>query len=398
MNKIDVRTILNITTISPENTGAWIKLMETIGVVNQDLLLDFRGIKLINPWTNEEFKRLMSNPFIYIKVYTSEKVATNIEIMLRMGGLKTGRTSNEDIVIKSAPTMDDKKRDRFVNKINAYIEKKDNMIHINMSKVCTQMGEEITVEALEVSLNKALNNHSEITDILINLNEMYIQENIIKRMAELENNLIRPVNLVINSKIASVEGYIDIFRHLNKTGRLTQKEKLQMFKKAVPVKTVGIITMFKETIKRDLFGRMGDGKPNYCRVCIFEGFKKEGNDIYLLFTVFKGDSFLTSVDYQFEHDGEKIEKPESINLKVKIHEIGFGDSFVGIRGHFNFPIMYDMSGIRSSYVVSEGGRISTENLTLPEYIRKVLHDFSIEHDREELEKAIYETRLLMQGH
>ena len=90
MENISVRDSLGVDTIS-RTTDAWNKLADIADSIDGEVRFDFRGVTLMEPWKNEDFKQFIKNERVYLKLYTASKTRDTIELLLAMGNLKTGR-------------------------------------------------------------------------------------------------------------------------------------------------------------------------------------------------------------------------------------------------------------------------------------------------------------------
>ena len=69
MREIIVQDVYNVTQISSSNNEAWERLLRIVNESDDDVMLDFRGIQLIEPWNNLLFRKLMSKNNVYIRLH-----------------------------------------------------------------------------------------------------------------------------------------------------------------------------------------------------------------------------------------------------------------------------------------------------------------------------------------
>src|SRR5690606_15620841 len=100
----------------------------------------------------DSFKRFMKNENAYIKVYTSEIIKNTIETMLLLGGMKTGRVINEDIIAEEQIQKDNTKRTAMDKRIKEEICIEDGSAMINIYNTLNQIGDKSTVDSIEYAI------------------------------------------------------------------------------------------------------------------------------------------------------------------------------------------------------------------------------------------------------
>ena len=391
MEVILVKDIINVDTIS-KSTTAWKTIAKAIENVEGEIQLNFRGIQLIEPWTNEDFKQLMKDPRVYIKVYTSEEIKATVELMLALGGLKTGRVENEDII--SAYVMSPKEKQIKMIKENMLREMKlvDNVMTLNISNIVGYITESSTIEALKQA-SYELHESQGVNHFKVRLNGVSATDDMLKKIAETINSFADDgITLEFESSDDDdAIGKIVTFQCVG-TKKMSVKERYDIFRQTIKPRTVGMLTKYARSIKLDSLGRMGDGKPIMCRTAIFNGFKKKDNVIHAVFTTFPLSTFYTKQDYYLENDGEILKRPKTIEISMPLTDIGVCDKFTGREYHFNMPIQLDPEASLSISKVDEENKIVTKKVTLPEFIKMVLDDHGIAYDSGALLDAIIETK------
>jgi len=391
MEVIKVRDILQVDTIS-KSTNAWKTLIEIADKATGDIQFDFRGIQLIEPWLNEDFKQLMSNERVRLKVYTAEKLQNTIELMLAFGGMKTGRVENEDIL--EAPTLSE--RDKKINFVKTNIlsamRNVDGKISIELGNIVSYMTESLTIEALDQAIDKFVKEG--VKEFRAGLSGITIADPILMKIAELINKYNeQDITIEMTSDNEDVINKIITFQCVG-SRKLSPKERFDIFKETIKPKTVGMLTKYCRTGRLDSLGRMGDGQPLFCRVAIFDGFVKKDGEIVAKFTTFPASTFYTKQDYYLDNDGIVLKKMRTEVIYASMTDIGVCDKFTGREFHFNLPVQLTPEGGYTTYVL-DGESVKTTKLILPEYIKKVLDDHLIEYDSAQLLDVIVENKRLL---
>lgn len=395
MKEIIVSNVYPVTQISKGNNTPWEKLGAIAAEEQGDILFDFDGIELQEPWSNLEFKRLMSNPRVHLKVYSSEKLKDTINIMCLMANYKPNRVENEDIIQPGELSSKDKQIMNLAKRFEDNIDIGQGSGVLNICDVVDQIGSATTVDALE----KALLNFSKNTNVksfIVDTESIFIQMNIIERLAALIGKMMdNGIELSILSEDPDTAGNIRTYQCVAGTAKLTESDRVKIFKDNVAVNTVGMLSRFKETKGKDAFGRCGDGIPIICRPAIFRGVVKESGHYLLRFTEFNGSTFFTKIHYKLEHDMEEHPGLISNEISIPITNIGLCNMFVGALYHFNMPIQYNPDDYITTYKEEDGddedGDVVQIKRNLPEHIKSVLDEFKIKYNNMALIYAIGET-------
>ena len=392
MTIMQVKDIINVDTIS-RSTTAWGSIIKAIEGVEGDVQLDFRGIQLIEPWMNEEFKQLMKDGRVYLKVYTAEELKTTIELMLALGNLKTGRVENEDILSPYVMSPKDKQVKLIKANILREMGMVDNVMTIDFSHIVSYITESVTIEALRQAVCQI---HSEngCKHFKVLLSGVSATDPMLIKMAETINSLNEEgITLEIDSNDEDAIGKIITFQCVG-SKKLTIQERYDIFKDTIKPRIVGMLTKYERSGRLDSLGRMGDGKPIICRPAIFDGFVKHGRMPFAKFTSFALKTFYTRQDYYLDNDGAVLKRPKTIAVEIPISDIGICDKFTGREFHFNMPVQLDKDDSLTISKINDN-KIETKKVLLPEFIKMVLDDYNIEYDERALLDAIVETKRLL---
>ena len=400
MKNIIVREVYTVDTISKTNNKAW-EILAALLTEDTDYMFDFKGIELVDPWLNDAFNKFINDSRVHMQLYSSEKTAYTINTMCVLGGMKSGRVFNTDIVAPKAMTADEKRVIAMAKQLQDYfvVNDENKTALFNVYKRFDQLGSVQTIDFIEAAIRTFDKEHFGYS-ITMDLASIFIQKNILELLSnKLDEMLSEGIALSIISQDKEVNDKIDLHRHISNNREYTLEDKAEMFKGIKPG-TVGMISKYRSSRGTDEFGRHGNGEVVSCRVAIFRGVERVGfnggvEDIKPVFDVYNGDKFYTMQHWMLENDSEELDKLDCSRVTPAINEVGLYGEFLGSKYHFMEPIQYDESGYSIMYSVDENGRLVTEKLSIPERIKRVLKDWGIEHDKEKLEYCIEETNKIL---
>lgn len=392
MEQVLVSNIYPVTNISKNNSKPWELMMDEVEKIGQDVLFDFDGIELEEPWTNTSFRKLMQDSRVHLKIYSSESTKATIDLMCSMGNMPTGRVENEDIMILGSGAPENKEVSFLAERLKHCIEKdKDNVVHIKIYNAVSQLGTRNTIDAIDKVI-RDYNKETGDKHFCLELELISIGTSTVRYFVQVTNELENDgFSIEITSEDTDVMNTIKTCCNVIGTEAMSDKDKVKIFLDTIQPNTVGMLSRFKDTKGKDDFGRKGDGKPITCRVAIFRGIEKDDNTYKLVFDQFKGGSFMTPIEYKLEHDGYEHPGLEQSTIKIPIKEIGLCDRFVGELYHFNLPIQYHSDGMTPVCKVNENGGVDTVLMTLPEHVKLVLDSFNVEYNEAPLIYSICET-------
>ena len=102
-----IKEIYNVDTISQDK--GWKKIVAALENVEEDTLIDFGGVNVVDPWQCPEFKNLLKLPHIHIKFTNNLAVVKKIKMMCIIEGLNPDKVINEEIEKPKVETMEEKK-------------------------------------------------------------------------------------------------------------------------------------------------------------------------------------------------------------------------------------------------------------------------------------------------
>lgn len=391
MTTINVKSIYKVDTISKTNSEAWKILRKAAEEQEGDVLFDFRGIELAEPWANEEFKKFLAIDRVHMKLYSSEKTAKTIEIACLMGNMKTGRVTNEEIVSEKKVSKEEIAIQREAEELQKYIAVVNGKHVLEIYKKYQQIGSVSTVAYIRAAIKKYCA-EKEIREIEIDTASLFIQKNVMGLLADMQRELLAAgITVTVESKDEETRKKLNIHTSLNLNVKLSPMEKYTLFKQEFPPLSVGLLTKYKKSRAVDEFGRYGKGEPSSCRVAIFKGFKKGSKGILCLFKTYNGNTLYTKEHWALQHDGEELRQMITEDIAIPIDMIGISNKFIGSTYHLNEPIQYDKEDSDIILRVDEEGKLTRDNVTIPERIKTVFDSWDIKYNVEMLERAIKQT-------
>lgn len=400
MREVLVREIYTVDTISKGNFKAWLKLMDFIKneiKPDEDVMFDFKGIEVIQPWATNEFKQFMQDERVHIKLWSSEGTVNSINIMCTLGDSSSGRAVNEQVAVEKKLSKEELQIIAMANELQKYFEVDENdktVATLNVGKRFDQVGVPITVDYIREALMKFAKEH-EVKRLRLNVVGIIIQASVIKNITNVISALEKEgIKLEILSNDEEVKNKIGMYQSLEGNDVSTENDKLRVIKAQLKPGKVGMLIKYKESKAVDEFGRRGKGKPLNCRVAIYNGLKR-GKDgiIRLKFTTFNGNTFFTSAHWRLEHDNDELDNgPEHEELSISVKEFGMYNEFLGSKYHFITPVQIKPEHSMTMYGLDQSGKVTHTKMTIPERIKAVLDDWGYKYDNESLQSYIQKTR------
>lgn len=392
MEQVLVSNIYPVTNISKTNNKPWELLLAEVEKLGCDVLFDFDGIELNEPWSNTVFRKLMQDKRVHLKIYTSEQIRETIELMCAMGGMPTGRVQNEDVLVLGGGLQENREVTFLADRLKNYVKQaNDGIVHIEIHRAVSQLGTNNTIDAIDKVI-RDVNKQTGANKFCLELDTISIGASTVRYFVQTIGNLERDgIQIDVMSNDTDTMDTIKTCWNIIGTEAMSDEDKVRVFLDTIQPNTVGMLSRFKDTKGKDDFGRRGEGKPITCRVAIFKGIEHEDSQYKMVFTQFNGGTFFTPIEYKLEHDGYNHPGLERSTIKIPIKEIGLCDCFVGELYHFNLPIQYHADGMMPVCSVNENGGIDTVLMTLPEHIKQVLDCFHIEYNEASLVFSMCET-------
>lgn len=394
MAVIKLKELYPATQVSSRNAEAWKLVYDAIEEFPNDekIIVDTEGMLIEDPCSNVDFKKLMTDSRVHILLHNSTVVMNLIKVFCVSCGYSEDRVQNEGVIeqiVIEKPKFDEELVDRF---ISTHTVEEGNVI-LDVSKTVSQVGSEMTVKSIIEAL-KRVSNDTNIKNIILDFNSIHIQDNVLpilhSMLKELsETCVIRVANLPDAQKFNVIKSADEGFN-----SEIPFKEKVKYFKECMEKDTVGFLAKFKETKKKDLLGRYGDGVPLWSKFAIYRGCKKRGeklsDGLTVAFDVFNASDFYTKIHQIMEFENENPELPH-MRVTMDFDELGIMDKYTGSTYHFNLPIQYRKQDSRNMRVeIMYGGqRVNLfDTVRLPEVAKYVLDDFGIKYNKEKLQEAI----------
>lgn len=396
MRKVNVGEFLNVTQITLSDTAddMWKKLIDIAEEDDTDVEFDFEGVYLDRPWCSTGFNRLMENERVHLTVYYDEVLKDTIDIMCAFKGIRQNRVNNiETAVEKVAP------------KINKEVEIlytrfKDNFCITNdkativLSDYISQIGTIDTVEALRKAVED-FSREQGVTDFTFYTEFIGIETHLINTIAIMVVELKQhSINLEIKSDDEGIQSLLDTALNLQKRAGLTERGKIDILIKVLTKNCVGMLSTYKETKRKDLFGREGDGEVVVSRPAIFRGIQIEDDTFYLVIDEYNGRNFVPKLDYELDNDGDEHTGIKFERKRIHINEIGVEDEFIGSRYLFELPVQECIEDSITVYTTTEE-TLETEKVLFPEFLKKVFTDFGVEFDTLKLDQSIERSKAIL---
>lgn len=400
MKVIKVKDIFNITQITSSNMSdyIWIKLQELANECDEDIEFDFEDIELERPWNNTEFRNLMKNERVHLRVYLAEIVQKTIEMMCAFANWKVGRVTNDepisDIILQKTKVSNDIKSIYDMIKPGFKIDTDNNKVEILINDYIDQIGSRDSIEAIRLAIVDIYNEYH-IPNFTVNTELMFIQINILDDIAKLIMELEElGIHIKFISDDDSIQEYVVTAINISSTRNLDTKGKLRLIREIIPKNTVGMLETYKDTRKKDNFGRMGNGQVIICRPAIYRGILRGDDKIYLVFDEYSGKDFVPKMDYMISNEGASHPGLKYKRRKISLENIGIEKKFTGAKYHFDLPIQENIDDCVITYEIEDDDIVEKKTL-FPVFLKNVLDSFNIEYNKEKLNESIEETKKIL---
>lgn len=396
-----MRELINTTIMNKDGAKCRELHDRVIGMLDAEpgnVQLDFRGVQLNGVEGDDFFRQLVINNRVFMKFYTNKELVNVCKILC---SLETDsqfivdgvpRIVNEDIMIAGRENPDAVKRRNMVGKVKSSLPKEGaanydpKAVTIKVNPIVNgNLVHEYACEAIFEVVRELCEKREAGTKIVLDLHNTAVGENIMKEIAGQIRDLREKghdVSIVGDKNTVSV---INPFIVIGQQ-EMTLKDRAKIVKEHMPNRIVGVLSKFRVSRSTNITKRLQE-PPLMSRVAIYLGM--EGRT--LRFVTFKLDTFMTKADYYYSND-EILEQLESEVIDVDLGDIGIMQYSIGRKWHFNMPYQITQESKFTTWVDGPDGRKTRKEVLMPVYIKKVLDDFGIGYNFEELMKAIHETR------
>lgn len=363
--------------IGKGSNGFWKDINQRLNVIsdNDILLLDFEDMILEQPWENKYFQYVFKDKRLYFRVYNNEEFKQTVELLCKMGGLKTGRVENIEV-------EQEKEEEKVIinagiqivkDKLEVLDNVPDNKSYtINVYKAVSSINYDTTFYAIKAIMEERPNKKA-----VINLGNISVpSESVVKLFIRLQNCTIISTNPKTKEK----------FRLYKSLKKIRVQEKVRILKEECEIGTAGVLYRYKETRKLDEFGRSGDGEPISSRPAILRHIFSKVKEIYCEFEIFDANNFETTADREARGE-EPLGKLPVVKEIIPLNELGYEDSFMGTLYHFNMPIHDKNVELYKTYKFN-GIEHKEIQVTLPKLMKIVFDEYKIEYNVTNLLKAI----------
>lgn len=404
MRTVNVRSIYRLTILTQDS--GWKEIYNKVREIAKDgeeILLDFNGITVYEPYRHFHFKELFKMKNVRFKFYSLAKAYEQLRVMCKLEGLSDDKVIDVEPNVVEKPDKLQLKIDKYADDIMKYFDINGEVLSITVSKAYRKLNNSLTAKYIEVAAEKHIKNNPNIKELMVDLREIVVASSVIDILVDMKLHFEKDfgVEVAFNIDDEKTIENIKLHMHTKVEKEYTTKEKVKEFRKINPG-TVGILIMYKKSRAKDEFGRYGKGEVLSARVAKFENVSMErlsdGDErLCAEFTSFSGNTLYTREHWLLENDGEELEKLDTNKVIVPVDEIGLYDKFLGSNAHFARPIQEDESESIIMRRIDDNGSVKNVKYNLPERIEAVFNDFNIYYDKEELNAAKIDTEMRLCG-
>lgn len=391
-----LRDIYCVDTISQDK--GWKKINEELSNCDDDIEIDFTGIKVIEPWKCPEFRILLKKRNIHMKFVNNEVVANKIKMICVIDGLDESRITSKTVEIPKPKTPEEKKVEQCgMALIPLFSITDSNCAIFNARDKYSQMQNTITTKYIKYAISE-LHKVQGINEFIIELNKITVLSNVVQSIVTMINSFEEDgIRVKIDTDDKEIQKNFKLFMHIAKNTSYSSLDKGEILVTKLKPGTVGMLIKYKKSKALDEFGRHGNGEVVSSRIATFDGLATPDEDKNCAcFTSYNNNYFYTKQHWMVEHDNEEPTSLHADRLQIDLNELGFDNVFLGSQYHFIMPVQ--RSSGESVWVITglnESGSNIKVKCTIPERIKIVLDDWGIKYAKDALEKAIKETEKLL---
>lgn len=384
-----------------QNKG-WIKVhsaLKELGT-DDDIQIDFSGIKVMDPWDCPEFIEILKDPKIHMLFKNRDELVTRIKMTCILNGAHPENIENIEVEKPKEKTPEERKIEQYGEGLVKLFEKNDaypDSLILDLRKKYTQLQNTSTLNYIKYAIDK-VHNDTGVKRYIIIIGKMSILDNVLELFA----------NIIIKYKSRGICVEIDLdnpeavtkmglYLHKETAKEYTVKERATHIKKRIKNGLPGMLIRYKKSKGLDDFGRFGKGEVISSRIAIIREVKvrKKDNKIVAVVESYNNDYFFTRQQWMIEHDNEQLPCINVDKLEIPLEELGFADDFLGSSYHFLEPVPYDdTDNCKVIVAIDEDGRNVIKKCTLPERMRYVFDDWGIDYTHDDLEDYIGRTKLV----
>lgn len=405
---ISAKKVYNVDTISHYNDNGWILIDKAVDECkknnpNEEVVVDFKGINLVEPWLNAKFREFMAKKTANLVLYNSEDVADYIKTMCITGGMGNNRVKDITIHVEKGKTREELAIERVANNWQDIIvpsETAADVAIINIRKMIDQISSAKTIRYIEKAIEIYHNNHPNVIKYVLNTESMSVEAHSIEAIGKLIVTLQQrdKIYLRLQNNDPAVENDSRMFAAIKSQGEYDNDKRLESIEKYLKSGRPGLLMAYARSRSVDRMGRSGNGEIRSCQPAIYLGLRNTSEGPAMRFKVYQLDKFCTRVHWALEHDGES-HKIVSREVVIPVSNCGLYGIYLGKEYHFNEPLQYH-SGIDNGsvkmYEVNEKGNSVRVEMTIPEFIKRVLDDYNEEYDKEYLDRCIMRTKAIIE--
>jgi hypothetical protein len=382
--EIPFKELYDVDNVMATNDDCWVELDKKIGR-DEKVIIDCLDVTLMKPWNNDLFKKFLNNHVnVYFRIHSDESLCNSINIACNLMGLSRRAIQNKLIANKKVDIKQVKEEEDINNIMNLFVVDGDKVRFV-VSSYNDSIGSVITFDLFEKAIKRYID-ENEPSEFVIEATNIYISGSLVNRITDMLRELNRGYTVVkFNSDDIDLNSKIDMKNQYKPVNSVSDKERygfLATLSKNYPC----MLIRYKNNRAKDEFGRTGRGEIGYCRAAII----KEVNPGYVIVDTFNGDDFFTYEHLMMERDGvDFILKPAT--LKIPLHDVGFGELFLGEKFHIIRAIQEDKNDSCMMYEPTEDGFSKSVEMTIPERMMKVFDSWDITYERKELLDCIKKT-------
>lgn len=389
--EVVLRQLTNTGAITQEKS--WERVYNLIKSNNlEEATLNMQGIEVEAPWKFNWFFKIMKETNVRFKFINRHSLVSQLRLMCVTDGYDPDRIVCVEVEVKRPLRPEEKNMIALGKSFVSKMTFEDNIVVLNLNGVFEQISDYKTVNAIRIGFEEFDNiqkskdaNYTGAEQYIVVCDTMNIDDSVIEMVAKyVVDSYEKNKNVAFDCREDVAKRLqLHIFNVQNEHIKPDDKRK---FWETVPVGMVGVLTKYKQTVRVDKLGRMGDGEIIASNICVYRGHKHGENGTSINIRIYKIEKFYTQNHWFLDHDGEMLSGLDYRDIGILAEDVGFVDKFLGKRYHFCEPTD---NGERYRVIETlTNGSKETDMYTLAERIDKVLSSWGEEYNKELLKDFI----------
>lgn len=387
---INVSETFNVYGISAKDIDIWKNICLSVKQYpeEQPIILDFKGVLLVEAWKNKYFTNILRLNNVVLRVYHSSEMKRDVDDICNLCDLGTNRIINIGEVEMVEQVQETGVKRRIIDKLIKNCHVTEHLLTLDFGKALNSLEKADIVLAIKIALTEVLAENPLVDKIKVDFGHVVINENVLDTLFSELKSYIAKYNMEFETVAYKEEFKLHMLKHKGNT----VAQKISILQDKLPLDTVVMLTKYVTSKSKDNLGRYGNGVADWCHIAIYRGTE----DKHAIFDDFLVADFHTSVHKKEQQLPPTPVKPTRISIPLSA--LGFWEEFLGSQYHCNYLVQFTPNESICEWVETKQGKAEMQTLTLPEFAKVVLDDNKITYNTEQLQMATEYTNKILSAY